>query len=56
MSKRKYYAFEDKTKFVTFALDSVKLSTVHRIGRGKKKVDDKASRVLGARGYNRLHP
>ena len=49
MSERtKHYALEDKTKFVTFALDGVKLSTEHRKEKGKgKKVDDKAPRVLG---------
>ena len=41
-------ALEDKTKFGTFGLDSVKHSTVHRKEKEKgKKVDDKAARALG---------
>ena len=49
MSKRqKYHALEDKTKFGTFTLDSVKLSTVHKKEKEKeKKVDDKAPSLLG---------
>ena len=39
---------EDEKRFVTFALDSVNLSTVHRTRKGEKqKVDDKAPRILG---------
>ena len=44
---KKFYALEDKTTFVTFALDSVKLSTVHKKRVKGKKVDDEAPRVLG---------
>ena len=46
--RKKCHAFEEKTQLVTFALDGVKLSTVHRKENGRgKTVDDKASRVLG---------
>ena len=51
MSERKKTgAFADKNKFVTFAIDSVKLLTVHRKEKGEgkgKKVEEKTWRNLG---------
>ena len=45
--KEKDQAPEDKDKFAPFALDCVKLSTIHRTNTEKgKTVDDKAPRVL----------
>ena len=47
---RKKGALADDNKFVTFALDSVKLSTVHRKEKGEgkgKKVREKTQRELG---------
>ena len=43
-------ALADKNKFVTFALDSVKLSTAHRKEKGEergRKVQEKTQRDLG---------
>ena len=52
---KKVFALADNIKFVTFAFDSVKLSTVHRNEKGKgKKVDEKDTKAPGSRGHN--HP
>ena len=56
--RKKRYALADETQFVTFALDSVKLSTVHRKAKGEgkgKKDNGKTPRTSDPRTQPSTH-